>query len=91
MTRRLLTVEEPFTIEGRGVCLSPVLVIQDDEAFQIGDPIDIRHPDGRVVRTNIAALELPYPNPDHGWIIMLPQSIKIGDIPVGSEVWSVDS
>ena len=91
MARKLLTVEHPFYIEGWGVALAPVLVPQGDEVFRQGDPIDIKFPDGTVVRTQIASLSRPNPNPDYGLIILLPPSFKKGDVPVGAEVWSVDS
>ncbi len=91
MARKLLTVEHPFYIEGRGVGLEPVLVPVEGELFRNGDPIDIRFPDGKTVRTEIAALMLPTPNPHHGVDILLPPSFKKGDVPVGAEVWSVDS
>jgi hypothetical protein len=91
MARKLLTVECPFYIEGLGVGLHPVLVLEDDEVFRKGDPIDIKFPDGRVVRTEIASLMLPTPNPECGLGILLPPSFKKNDVPVGSEVWSVDT
>ena len=91
MARNLLTVEDPIYVEGRGICLFPVLVPQGEEVFRNGDLIDIKFPDGRVIRTQIADLSIPTPNPNSGCIIFLPPSFKKGAVPVGAEVWSVDS
>ena len=98
MARKLITVDDSFYIEGHGLCLTPVLVPQDDEIFRRGDLIDIKIPNYQVTRTSIQIiqttitdLDLPTPNPKHGWIIMIPASFRKEDVPVGSEVWSVDS
>jgi hypothetical protein len=91
MARRLLTVEHVFTIEGRGIGLAPVAVPEGNERFRVHDPIDIRLPDGRIVRTEVASWMLPTPNPECGLNILLPPSFKKDDVPAGSEVWSVDA
>ncbi|MCH8922610.1 MAG: hypothetical protein IIA67_05625 [Planctomycetes bacterium] len=91
MARKLLTVEYPLFVEGRGVGILPVLVPQGEEVFHKGDPIDIKFPDGRITRTQIADLSIPTPNPNLGCIILLPRSFEKGDVPVGAELWSVDS
>lgn len=91
MARKLLTVTGVFQVEGRGVCVMPVLVPVGNEVIHQGDAIDIKCPDGQVMRTRMANLCLPTPNPDHGWIIMFPSSVQKSDVPIGAEIWSVDS
>lgn len=91
MSRRLITVEHVFSIEGRGIGLAPVAIPEGSEVFRVHDPIDLKMPDGTVVRTEAARWMLPTPNPEGGLNILLPPSFKKADVPVGTEVWSVDT
>ena len=71
MARRLFTVEDTFSIRGRGLVLVPGIVPEGDERFRVGDRITLRRPDGSSIDTQIGGLELLDPNPRHDVVIML--------------------
>jgi hypothetical protein len=88
MARRLFTVADTFVIRGRGLVPVPGIVPVDDERFRVGDPIQLRRPDGLVVHTRIGGLEMLDPNPSNEVVILLKDLTK-QDVPVGTEIWSV--
>jgi hypothetical protein len=90
MARKLFTVEAVFLIEGRGVFLAPGIVPEGSERFRAGDTIELRRPDGNRNRTSIAGLDLPTPNPRHVVVVSLPRNFRKDDVPIGTEVWSID-
>jgi hypothetical protein len=63
------------------------LVPVGDERFRVLDLIVLRFSDGRELRTRIAGLELPHPNPNYEVLILL-KDLEKDDVPVGTEVWS---
>lgn len=91
MARKLLTVEDSFEIRHRGLILVPGIVPEGDERFKIGEPIILKKPDGSSIETKIGGLEIFTTPPRHlddfGIMIM---GMAKGDIPIGTEVWSVD-
>lgn len=90
MARRLFTVEDTFEIRGRGLILVPGIIPEGDERFRVGDRITLRKSDGSSIESQIGGLELLHPNPRHDVVIMLKGMVK-ADVPVGTEVWSVDA
>ena len=89
MARRLFTVEDTFTIRGRGLVLVPGIIPVGTERFKVGDPIILLRPDGTKLCSPIGGLELSTPNPNHDVRIFLNGRSK-ADVPIGTEVWSVD-
>jgi hypothetical protein len=89
MPRVLLTVEDSFAIEGRGVVLLPKLEPTGDEVFRAGDPIRIRRPDGSDLDTTMHGVEFLTTSKDSFPVILLPKHIDKSDVPIGSEVWSI--
>ena len=82
MAHLIFKVAGTFTIEGRGVCASPGG--WGDGIARVGDAIELRRPDGSVLRTSIR--QLTYPHRD----ILLPAELAKSDIPPGTEIWTVD-
>jgi hypothetical protein len=89
-------VEDTFTIEGRGLALVGFARDQCD-CFRIGDRVDLVRPDGSVIRAEIVGVEHPASvkwigkpprNPRYG--IVVSPGIRKEQVPVGTEVWSVD-
>jgi hypothetical protein len=89
MARRLFTVEDTFAIRERGLVLAPGIIPEGEERFRVGDPITLLRPDGSSIEARIGGLELLDPNPRRDVVIMLKGMTKC-DVPVGTEVWSVD-
>jgi hypothetical protein len=92
MARRLFTIEDTFLITGSGLVPVPGIVPQGDERFRVGDPILLKRPDGSCLQWKIGGLEMisctpPRPRDD---VVILLQGLSKEDVPVGSEVWSVD-
>ena len=63
MPRHLFTVEDTFTIRGRGTILVPGIVPEGDERFRIGDALRLRRPDGSEVEATIDGIECFTPRP----------------------------
>ena len=89
MARRLFTVEDTFAIRERGLVLAPGIIPEGEERFRVGDPITLLKPDGSSIEAKIGGLELLDPNPRRDVVIMLAGMTK-SEVPVGTEVWSVD-
>jgi hypothetical protein len=90
MSRLLFTVEDSFMIKGQGLVPVPGIVPQGQERFGPGDPIELRRPDGIRLTTRIASLELVSAHPPRNdWHVVL-RDLSKDDVPVGTEVWSVD-
>jgi hypothetical protein len=82
MPRRLFTVEDSFSVKGRGLVLIPGIVPL--EGVRVGDPLLLKRPDGTSVSATIGGLgflpEPPFP--------ILLEGCSREDVPVGTEVWS---
>ncbi len=91
MARCLFTVEYTFLIEGRGLVPFPGIVPQGDEKFRVGDPIRLKRPDGSEIEWKIGGLELSSPLPPNKDVCVLLNGLGKGDVPIGTEVWSVDA
>jgi hypothetical protein len=89
MVRRLFTVEDVVAIKERRVVLFPGIVPEGDERFRIGDAIELRFADGDSRRVSIADFGLTTPNP-HDTVVVVLRNEEKDDIPVGTEVWSID-
>lgn len=89
MARRLFTVEDTFAIRERGLVLAPGIIPEGEERFRVGDPITLLRPDGSSIEAKIGGLELLDPNRRRDVVIMLKGMTK-SDVPIGTEVWSVD-
>jgi hypothetical protein len=92
MSRRLFVVEDTFTITGRGLVLVPGIIPEGEERFRAGDPILLKRPEGSSLTCKIGALEILMrvpPDRKRDVVIMLKERRK-EDVPIGTEVWSVD-
>lgn len=84
----LFKVEDVFDF-GRGCVMVPA--VPNGVAVRIRDKIQLRTPDGRVLDTHIASVELSKPSDGSacGAAIMLPRELVKRDVPTGTEVWLV--
>jgi hypothetical protein len=87
MCRKLLTVLDTFAI-GPRVILIPGFHASPAEEFRVGDMICLKRPDGSEVQTTIGGFDLSNRNPPDGLRIVLSE-LSEGDVPVGTEVWSI--
>ena len=90
MARRLFTVEDSFRLRVAAFSV-PGIVPQGDERFRIGDPIKLKRPDGSEIAWQIGGLEMLYPRPPQNDVVILLKGLGKDDVPIGTEVWSVDS
>ena len=92
MARLLFTVEDTFLIKGRGLVLVPGIIPLRSERLQVNDPILLRRPDGSSLAWQIDALEILHGgSPDCIGTPIVVKALKKEDVPVGTEVWSVDA
>ena len=90
MARRLFVVEDTFLIEGRGLVSIPGITPVADENFRVGHQILLKRPNGTQLDWQIGGLEmLSPPPPNFGFAILL-NGLTKDDVPIGTEVWSVD-
>lgn len=91
MSHYQYTVQQVFTIYGRGIALVG-FVAEYYKSFHFGDRIEVKRPDGSVVCAEIKGVEYPPSvkplgkrpeNTRYGVIVDLP----IEEVPMGSEVW----
>ena len=85
----LSKVEDTFTITGRGCVVVPVAPRPDcDFRLRPRSPIQLRRPDGRILDTYIAALEMVCgPEVKGRMAFLLPAEITKQDVPKGTEIW----
>jgi hypothetical protein len=86
----LFVVEDAFEITGRGLILAPDLVPQGKERFRIGDFVLLKSPDGSTFKTDIGGIGFLNPSPTNHGMPLLFNNLKKKDIPIGTEVWSID-
>ena len=89
--QRLFTVADVFFLQRRGPVLIPGLPTQGPLHLRVGDPIELRRPDGSTRQTTVRGIEMADPPPPGGRShipILLPDDIVKGDVPIGTEVWS---
>lgn len=90
MARRLFTIEDTFLIKGRGLVPVPGIVPQGEEVFRVGDPIRLKRPDDSTFDWQIGGLELLQGGPPRDDVIVLLKGLSKEEVPVGTEVWSID-
>lgn len=88
--RCLFVIAATFAVKGRGIALAPGISPEGDERFRVGDTVELRKPDATVVRTKIKGIEIlsPIP-PSRAFVILLAETFKKEDVPIGTEVWSI--
>jgi len=85
----LSEVEDTFTVTGRGCVIIPAVPRPDcNFRLRAKDPIQLRTPDGRVIDTCIASIELVCgPAVKCRMVFLLPHGITKTDVPKGTEIW----
>ena len=79
-----------FEIDGRGCVLTPGVseATPPDIKIRARDPIQLRRPDGSVVRTHIHGVEiLDGPGRRSCVPVLLPPEFAKSDGPIGTEIW----
>jgi hypothetical protein len=90
MPRSLYTVEDSFFLKGRGLVTLPGIVPREGERFRIGDWVEIRRPDGSRLVWAIGGIEMSDPAPPTPGVVILLRELGKEDVPIGSEIWSID-
>ncbi len=91
MARVLFTVEDTFSIKGRGLVPIPGILCQAEERFRVGDPLLLIRPDGSSLEWKIGGIELincSPPRPKNEVVILL-RGLSKDDVPIDTQVWSV--
>jgi len=82
----LSKVADTFWIPGRGAVILPEEP-QDDFRIRAMTVVQLRAPDGSMLDTHIAAIEILKTDRGARMGIMLPREIAKEDVPRGSEIW----
>jgi hypothetical protein len=93
MARCLFIVEDMFLIRGRGLVVVPGILCQGEERFRVGDPLLLKRPEGSCLQWRIGGIELISCSPPRtkNEVVILLRDLSKDDVPIGTEVWSVDS
>jgi hypothetical protein len=84
----LALVEYAFQISGRGCVIVPGEWCSPDLRFRAKDRIQLRRPDGRILDTHIASVEmLSGPELKGRMAFLLPRPIDKSEAPPGTEIW----
>jgi len=84
---KLLTVEDAFLIEGRGVLVTPQIPV-DAYSGPRSPLISLRKPDGQE-STATAWLDIPRvnPQPKAFYYLCMIAGVTKDDVPIGTEIW----
>jgi translation elongation factor EF-Tu-like GTPase len=87
----LSTVEDTFSISGRGCVVVPAVPRSSlDFRLRAQDPIQLRTPDGRVLDTYVAGIEMICgPKVVDPIAFLLPENVTQQDVPKGTEIWLI--
>jgi hypothetical protein len=87
---KLLTVEDAFRIEGRGVLVMPKIPV-DAYHGPASHTVSVRRPDGTETTTT-ATLNIPHVSPPPPALYYLCSLADIAkeDVPIGTEIWFDD-
>ena len=85
----LCTVEDAFCVSGRGCVLIPTGVRASlGFSLRAKDSIQLRTPDGRVLNTYVAGIEmLCGPAVKDRMAFLLPKDVTKQEVPKGTEIW----
>jgi hypothetical protein len=83
-------IEDVFKITGRGFVAQSAFP-EEGLRIRVGDPIQLRTPDGRVLETHLAGIShlrplKPLPK-RFNWGFSFPPEIRFEDVVVGTEIW----
>ena len=81
------TVETAIEIKGRGCVLCPGLLKSQNPAVKIGEHLHLQGPDGTMIDTTVAGIEMIRSTERTGLPILLPREIHKIEIPVGTLVF----
>jgi hypothetical protein len=87
---KLLTVEDTFLIEGRGVIVTPSVPV-DSYSGSRSRVVSLRRPDG-TERATSATLTIPFVSPAPAALsyVCLLVGLTKEDVPLGTEIWIDD-
>jgi hypothetical protein len=83
MSALIFKVAQTFSIEGRGVVVTPVE--WGTGTARVGDTIVLRRPDGSSLQTKLK--DIGYPRCE----LLLPLEIKVEHVPPGTEIWTANN
>ena len=93
MPTHMFDVAETFDIAGRGLVIATnkTFATLDDVVVRIGDSIAIRRSAADDLRTSVVGIEHCDPwTPERIFAFLVPDGITKSDVPIGSQIWSVD-
>ncbi|HEY1188968.1 MAG TPA: hypothetical protein VGE74_15040 [Gemmata sp.] len=88
MRRLAFVVGDIFVMRGRGLSLFP-RAGQLDHGLRVGDPLELRRPDGSTHRASVVCLNPVHANPAPFWAVVFPGWSE-AEAPIGTEVWVAD-
>jgi hypothetical protein len=89
----MFDVAETFDIAGRGLVIATnkTFATLDDVVVRIGDSIAIRRSAADDLLTSVVGIEHCDPwTPERIFAFLVPDGITKSDVPIGSQIWSVD-
>lgn len=83
----LATIEQSFTVPGRGRLVLPATFTNPDITVRTGDAIQLRKPNSAVIDTRIVGVELAKQASGCRLALLLPLELESDDLAPGIEIW----
>ena len=86
----LIVVADVFELQDGTLHFAPAVpfAVADEARLKPGDHLELRRPDGSIVKTNLLGVDRFYPS--NGTVgLGLGKPLTKKDIPVGTEIWKV--
>lgn len=90
MQTLLFSVADTNEIRGRGIIIVSPVLRDLPVGLMNGQQIELRRPDGTTLLTMIRGIEMCDLNPNKRAGLLLPVEVKLTDVPVGTEVWTIE-
>jgi hypothetical protein len=88
LPRYLLTVTDVFVFSDGSLNIAPLVSFATCGQLRVGDELELRGPDGRVIKTRLYALGWPYPSKGE-LCIQLVAPVTREDLAPGTQIWKV--
>jgi hypothetical protein len=90
MGERLFRATDVFALRAGRVVIATDCLLRLAAELRVSQPLEFRNPDGSVVRSAIAGIEMADPpNPDRTFAFPLPAGMPAEAVQIGAEVWSL--
>ncbi len=89
MPRRLLVVEQRMILRGKGLMLTPGIILSAGQRIQAGDSVVLNRPDGSSLVATIQGTSSAIERGSSNQLFLMLDLLDKNQAPIGTEVWSI--